>query len=359
MEGRKLEIQQAIIEIENPYPNDNLISCYKDFLEVRDYLKYYQFNVKVFTSLIELTYHLWDSSERINRISLLQAIKQYGYFINPKKSKYEIPICKTPKLPVEINTKLFGIFKHCFNPIQKLSKNRAEYAAQICNTLLINRTLCEDDEKWLCDNAGMSKMILNRLLRYPSKSDVITSWVKDSFLKDELRPRRAELISWILDKNPDYEVDKNILIDDFEYLNSLDKKAVDNFIAEKSIEYQLKKDLKDIFPNTIKFDSDDEHHEYDSINLTTRFYGMPTKGHVAIPLGVPDFERLNTQFFNELNTTIKLTMIWGITYSRMSNIQKTELLKKYYCYNSYWSLLKISKRYKLLDLLKWMGEVVS
>jgi hypothetical protein len=359
MKGKQLEIQQVITEIDNPCPDDNLISNYKDFLKIRDILFYYQFNFNVFQSLVELTFNLWDSTVRINRISLLQSIRKYGYYRNDPSNVKTILLCKSPSLPIEINIKLFWIFKQCYNQNQTLSKKRVEYAAQICNTLLINRSLCEDDEKWLCENAEKSEMILNRLLRYPQKSVIITAWSKENFGKDKFRNRRAELISWIIDYELDFVIDREILIEDFEYLNSLDKKIIDNYIDDKSVDYQLKKELNDIFSNKVRIDIDDEQQDLNFIKLNKRFYPVPMTSHRLIPVWIPDFESLNTMFFEKFDTIIQLSMVWGIAYSRISIPQKTELLKKYYSEETYWTLLKICKRYKLLDLLKWLKEVVE
>ena len=73
----ELEINRAITELENTYPSNNLISCYQDFLKHRDFLHLYQYNEKVFISLIDLTLNLWNSDKRINRASLISVTKKY------------------------------------------------------------------------------------------------------------------------------------------------------------------------------------------------------------------------------------------------------------------------------------------
>ena len=42
MNDKQIQIQKAILNLENPYPNDNLITGYKDFLKVRDFLPFYK-----------------------------------------------------------------------------------------------------------------------------------------------------------------------------------------------------------------------------------------------------------------------------------------------------------------------------
>ena len=73
----EITIQKAILKIENPYPQNDFVITYADFLKVRDYLQLYQFNFDVFTNLIRITNENWKTKERINRLSLLEAIKFY------------------------------------------------------------------------------------------------------------------------------------------------------------------------------------------------------------------------------------------------------------------------------------------
>ena len=47
-------------------------------------------------------------------------------------------------------------------------------------------------------------------------------------------------------------------------------------------------------------------------------------------------------------------MIWAIGYSRLDNQTKENLLKKYYCEESYYSLFRVSKKIKQVDLLEWL-----
>lgn len=69
---RKIELQRAIIELEKPYPKDDLILSYPDFIKVWDYLIHYQFNPVVFENLVNLANDFWNSEKRISRLSMLQ-----------------------------------------------------------------------------------------------------------------------------------------------------------------------------------------------------------------------------------------------------------------------------------------------
>jgi hypothetical protein len=74
------------------------------------------------------------------------------------------------------------------------------------------------------------------------------------------------------------------------------------------------------------------------------------------PVAIPDFDKMRTVFLSSLDNNLKLTMIWGIAYSRIHNDLKTSLFKKYFCPDTLYSLIKIGKRTKNARLLKWLLE---
>ena len=343
----KIEIQQAITEIENPYPADDLITDYKNFLKVRDILKYYKFNDKVFESLVTLTYTLWNSTQRINRLSFLQTIRNYGYYRESKSSNYSTLLFKGTH-SLETNKKLFSVFQDCFSSTCKLSSHQKEKILALSNSMLVNVPLELEEEKWLTENVHKSPYILNRVLRYPKKSAIISSWVTDNFEVDKYRTRRAEMIGWIIDHDPTFTIDKQILIDDFEYINTLDKKIVEDYLEDNMLELQLAKDLKGIIP----FGDKEETSGY-SLKYQKRFYAVPMEFHRDFSM--PNFETLTEEFHKNIETNLKLSMIWGIAYSRVDGSLKSDLLKPYYSEETYLSLLRVGKKYKLVELLKWMA----
>ena len=73
----KIELQRAILQIDNPYPKDDFIVSYSDFLKARDYLGYYKFNPVVFNHLVMITNNEWATEKRISRLSLILKVKQY------------------------------------------------------------------------------------------------------------------------------------------------------------------------------------------------------------------------------------------------------------------------------------------
>lgn len=241
-----------------------------------------------------------------------------------------------------------------------------ERVRNICNHLLINIALTQEEEKWLCRFSNPPPLILNRLLRYPKKSTIISAWVKEYFYVDEYRNRRAEFISWIIDENPQYEVDKQVLIDDFNYHNKIDKRAIKEYVTEAEAVFYIENDLSELLAS-----KEESSNIYDRENgkiflplkkpelkLTRRNYGVPLDINSPDYVGgyLPDFEKLQTRFYETLDTFQYLTMIWGIAYSRLSDTEKFELFKKYYTEDTSYSLIKIASRAKNLTMLNWLLE---
>lgn len=370
-----IELHKIIIELEKTIPKDDLILSYNDFLAARDYLGVYQFNPIVFHNLVKITNDNWRTSSRINRLSLLLHIKKYLHVTleDTVKGYYKRVVKSELQLSTETKELLFNLFKNTFEEEKYISEKQLDQARKICNNILISLVLTAKEEEWLCSNFYVSDLILNRILRYPVKSKIISQWAKNSFLSDKLKSRRAEHISWIIDQEPNFEIDQQTLIEDFEYLNKLDAQALENY-CEEVVAYKMKEKELELVDNISK------HEEYDyydgsglkknenipvpqlklpqrpySIRLDTsnEFANVFSMGYYQL---IPNFEETRRSFYTELPTFQKLTMIWAITYSRLSNEHKFNLLKKYYCDETYYSMVRVGKRMKNVDLLKWIME---
>jgi hypothetical protein len=312
--NKKIKNLICELETENCYPNDNLITCYKDFLQIRDYLHYYQFNPNVFRSLVELTINLWETKDRISRLSLLTTIRRYAYNDSQKLLELDIQMKKA----------IFVLFKNTFEKAQFLTEKQIVGAQSLFNSLLTNLPLTSEEEKWFCDNESRASFILNRILRYPICSKIISKWVEEHFHSDKLCTRRAEAIGWFLDKNPDFIIDEQTLIDDFEHANLLDIEKLKNGT---------------LIP-----------HYYHGHSIIERFY---------VNLEIPpndnlNFENVRMYFYCNIDTIKRQTMLWAVAYSRLEIQQKIKLFKKYYSDELFVSLFNIGKKYKLIEVLKWL-----
>lgn len=361
MKQRLLSIQREIIQLEKPYPKDNLIKSYKDFLLVRDYLPFYQFNIKVLDSLVDLACTSWHSAERISRTSLLTTIKRYL-----KNEKGETGSTFSRNKPLALNNdvrlKLFKLFQYCFETPGRLSKKQSTEAKAIANNLIMNLTLDPNAEKWLCENVDQSELILNRVLRYPTKSKVISQWASQVAASNNYRSRRAELTGWIIDEQPEYTIVNQTLIDDFEYLNAVDKKAIKkyetaiatNLLIENALDH-ISNEYK--FPKTPipRVEGEMEFMtSYPDLKLTQRFHNVPRDHGNIISSEIPDFDTMRNIFYKNIDTTFKITMLRSIYYSRLDMPLKSELLKKYYCEETHLSFFKICKKLGSIELWVWL-----
>jgi hypothetical protein len=310
------EIKRLVskLEVENHYPDDNLITCYKDFLRIRDSLRYYQFNPVVFQSLVALTICLWETKERISRLSLLTAIKHYA---NREKNL---------ELDIQTRKHIFTLFRNTFEKSQFLPKNHIIEAQHILNYLLVNITLTNEEERWFCENENQSTNIINRILRYPVYSKIITQWVKEHFNSDKFHTRRAEAVGWLLDETPDFIVEEQTLIDDFEYTNLLDIEKIKN----KDLSFQY-------YPHEV---------------VIERFY-IRLKINLSSNVD-PDFENVRKYFYDNIDIIKRQTMLWAVAYSRLDVQRKMKLFERYYSDELFFSLFNICKKYKLIEVLKWL-----
>jgi len=363
MKQRILEINREIIKIEKPYPGDHIISCYKDFLQVRDYLPYYQFNIKVLESLIDLACASWKSVERINRISLLIAIKRYLGNAG-EKPKSSFTRHKPIALTLDARLKLFTLFQYCFESPSPLSEKQRTEVRALANILMMGLSIDPVVEKWLCENVDQSELILNRVLRYPTKSKVISAWARKVIHSDNYRSRRAELTSWIIDEHPDYVIDKQTLIDDFEYLNAMDKKVIQKYETAVATNILIENTLDRMSPEfkfpkalTPRTEGDAEFiTSYPDLKLTSRFYKVPRDKDNMISSEIPDFITMRDTFYKNVDTTVKISMLWSIYYSRLDVPLKSELLKKYYCDEIYQSFFRICRKLESAELWIWLKD---
>lgn len=358
--SRSIEVKRVLCEQRNPYPADDLIETYKDFLKERYYLHTYKFNPVVFTKLLRLTVDSWHTEKRISRYSLLFEIVRYKLLANPKNiSTSSIPRIYPIDFPPEICSLLFELFQLVLKFPEKFSENQLLDSVSFAFRLMTGIRLNEEHILFLLENVKASDKFLNRVLRYPYYSPLISKWAKEHFEAEEYRLRRAELISQILNENPDFEVDFDTLITDFEYMNYLDFQTVNKGI-EVSSPYFIK-DLEykgeigeevEKGSNIIEYSiSSNKYISFDD-NFVKRFYEVPKR--TIKGRNVPDFPKMTTYFLDNKKKILNSTMAWGIAYSCYSNQQKSEMLRKYYNEETHPSIIRICKIYKLTEMLEWI-----
>lgn len=368
------QLSKAIAAIEHPYPPDDLIQTYKDFLKVRHVLPYYQYNANVLAALVDMVCNVWYSKERVSRLSLVTVIKKYGSKIKAVKDYYGRSKAELHPFPVEVNKKICWLFQRTFDIELPINRKQAEAIKILCNSLLINAAMGEAEEKWLCDNIEKSPMILNRILRYPQPSPVISSWARTRYKSDLSHDRRAEMAGWILDEDPGFVVDEQTLTDDFEYLNQKDKAAIEQYDEELRANTIIESELGDVLEppqddTSLREEWEQElnmdwNRNYVSrppiLELSRRFYPvtLDIPAFSKYNANVPDFKKLTKEFHENLPHIQSTTMLWAITYSRLDIAKKEELLKKHYLESSANSFFYICQRLQSVKLLQWLKERV-
>lgn len=347
------KIYKAILAIIEPHPNEDLIVTYRDFLKVRDVIHLYKYNLTVLESLIDIAYTHWNKDFRINRLLLLRSINRYA-----SKDGHGISA-----LHIESKRKAFQLFRMSFEEPEHLMPRQVDEIRRLCNRLIMNLTLTSEEELWLCANAMKSEIILNRTLRYPSKSTIITNWTRENFRESIFRNRRAEHLSWIIDEDAEFDIDNQTLFEDFEFLNTKDLSAIQEYKEEIAANTILENELDEFLPKLRlpSLDGDNDFVDTDisdlskpELKLSSRFYNVPLEKVDGYLDAFPDFEQLGNNFYRSISLTQKVTMIWAIAYSRADNKVKEILLRKYYHDDTLLSMLKVAKKFKFLNLLEWM-----
>lgn len=359
----KDNVLKAIHILEKFMPPDDYILTYKDFKKNKDFLRYIGFNIKVYDAIVNLTSELWNSEQRINRLNLLTILKRYNKK-NPDPSN----------LSQETASKVYELFRQVVF-FQNIKKNIKTYTKMktLVNSIMLDVRLKDDELRWLCENAEVSEVILNRVLRYKYKSRVISNWAKENFNNDFLRKRRTELIGWMLDENTGFKISREDLLGDFEYINRLDIKIMNKYETDM-LDYKLKEDLAKTFavkidlpplnPNDPLFEEILSHSKkslYKSPEL--KFESRIYEGYAGFDWSEllklkkeKNYDKYREIFLKNIEYMIKTSIIWGIGYSRLDNKTKTELLSEYYEENFNYSFFKISIMNRNLELLKWLYE---
>ena len=225
MSIQNTQVLKEITKLENPYPPDNLIIEYRDFLKQRDYLQYYQFNPIVFKNLISLANELWLTNKRISRLSLLYTIKNYKEVL-VKKEFGEFFFYSTNrnyilKLDSESTSLIFRLVKLILENSAVLPQKQQEGILKLLYSFLIGLRFDANEEAWFIENFSKTANFINRIYYYPIKSKSYSKWALSNIENNSYIDKRSNLIGLILNENPSYEIDLKQISNDFEYLNNI------------------------------------------------------------------------------------------------------------------------------------------
>jgi hypothetical protein len=353
---KKQDLLKAIVKIEKPWPTDDKIASYQDFLRHRDLIIYHQFNQTVFEQILDLALLNWTATSKVSRHSLVMTIRRYV-------SQQEVDV---NNLIPSIKIKLFELFVLTLTQLDRVSKGQREEVEKWAAQLILGVQFESPQLHQICDFALHHPKALNRVLRYPTKSEIISTWVFENFDNPVLKLRRAEAVGWLLDVNPSFEVDAKTIRADFDYMNEMDREALSNVVMSDVVHQLFNTDWPTDFPidNGIPVEPYEIEKKKlppfafgkDKLELIKRFYPVKMVYDKAADNWVPDFEALEEYYQQNQETLRKVTMVWGIAYSRIDKKQKSQLLRKYYTSETHYSIFRVATKHKLLDLLKWMTK---
>ena len=89
------------------------------------------------------------------------------------------------------------------------------------------------------------------------------------------------------------------------------------------------------------------------LNLYKRPYPIPIDLASNMFINIPDFKKMEEEFYSSIDLHIKRTMLWAIYYSRIASNKKANLYKKYYSEEVYSTAMKIaikSKKYIFFEM---------
>jgi hypothetical protein len=358
---QRTDLIKAILKLEKVKVANDAIQTYSDFLKYRDFIVYHQFNPHVFEGMVDVALSVWTSNRKVNRLSLMTTIKRYFTDQNVNLNSLHSVAIK----------KIFQLYAVILENKQILSANQLPLIEKLASQLIYGVEFKQEELDKLCELATKDDKALNRILRYPVRSIRVSSWIREQFDTNLLRLRRAEAVGWMLDSQSDFEVSIETLKADFEFVNQLDQAAIENAVMTNAIDLLMTNEWEELFPPNVNYFEPIPNEVFDNWEkekslrkfkpkarpeFVKRFYPVPTMKSEQFDDWVPDFNSLN-EFFekNHLNL-LKVTMIWGVAYSRLDKKTKVKLLKKYYAPETHYSVYRVAKKLELLDLLKWMVE---
>lgn len=163
---------------------------YDTILQYYNFLRYSPFDEKFIVNFLTIIQPYIDNRKRFQRKKMIKLLK-----LHVKKR----PINK--KLNQRTTSLLFKFY-------QSQILNSTDEISNDLSVIIKNLELDSENIKWLIQNSGTSNYILNRLLRYPVKSDLISDWAKACLECNEFANRKSELLGFVLDKYPDYNCSK-------------------------------------------------------------------------------------------------------------------------------------------------------
>jgi hypothetical protein len=329
-----------------------------------------KFNPAVFHALVQLTCKSYWGKKKVSRTSLIDTLRRYWnqneipkskkrnrtWFMMDHKPTYRETIPgETLELLGDLCVRILTR-----EPLKGQEK-QIDSLRSSANQLIKNQVLNEDQIAVLLKNLNRCPQALNRVLRHPGPSALISAWARANFNNNSYRRRRAELLAWLLSEDSDYTIPLDVLIADFEHANEEDRLEEERATGQ----YPEVSTLDETFPGMFSPKKEPIKSEYSEpfdgdnwiqgANFKPRFFDRKYQNtslhHNAEKY---DSATLIPFFYSNLETTQKVTMLWGYYYSHLPLPQKRKLLKKWYHPSIHKSFSRICVKMKDVKLLEWL-----
>ncbi len=416
---RRREIDIEIARLRHISPPDDLIQTYADFKKHRNALPFYKYNPVVFQALIDLIVQLWDSEERINRMSLLFTAKNYL-----ERAPSKLGIEETTA------TKIFQLFRKIIleDAYPSESEDMRFRASSIINGLMKGIALSEEQVYELCTHYDHSDNVLNRILRHPVRSALISAWARKHYSAVFAIDRRAEVASWVIDEDPDFCISEKDYRRDLQSMLNRDKQIFHTFFEKLKAYQEFKKQLivkygASKLPATVKtteeklkeqhfpgrpvlkvrhsdktspwhphsafpfyfsppFDEMPMEKELEAFILADGYFDrelllrLPRRPyryvyktrlmkfdqilrrHIHREIYLPNFTATEREIEKNYHLIYNRTMLWSITYSRLDVKKKVQRISAHYHPENYYTLFRIGKRLQSIAYYRWLKAML-
>jgi hypothetical protein len=191
-----LNAVQAYLTIRPKKFGKSYFKDYQTIISNSELLRYSAFDENFIKGILNKIQPFIDNNKRYRRKEIIKLLKSH-LKKRPRKFKLKPETTK-------------ALFKFYSSQIFKVN----EELANDLSVILKDLELTDEQIQWLIDNSAKSKYILNRLLRYPQKSGLISMWAKYCLENDLHSERKSEIISYVLDANLNLELkgaDNNVM----------------------------------------------------------------------------------------------------------------------------------------------------
>jgi hypothetical protein len=226
------------------YPEDYLprfVSTIQDIFENRFLLRNLPCNNQVLNYLLTIIVKSVDEGKRFRTLPTLKVIKA---------------IVKNKSQETELER---GVVKQLFHLYKKYIFAENEEVQWCVSIFIKDQVLDDEDVEWLISNYDNSSHIINRLLRYPIRNELITAWAKKAYRQNKLEDRKSEVVAILIENDiPSFvkNIDRKAILWSIYYAKVPDEiklKLLKRYASVKNVDAALDISLRLGYPSVIEY----------------------------------------------------------------------------------------------------------